>query len=75
MAQMIRAARGRLRDTPSEDRALRPSDVPGTLLNVAFLNLSSADETLRLGAYNLVSELCQFFKYELASSVLKVSSE
>jgi neurofibromin 1 len=72
---MIRAARGRLRDTPSEDRALRPSDVPGTLLNVAFLNLSSSDETLRLGAYNLVSELCQFFKYELASSVMKVSSK
>ncbi|CAK9779949.1 putative ras GTPase activator [Cutaneotrichosporon oleaginosum] len=74
LAQIIRAAVSRFRNTPSDDRILRPTDVPGTLLNVAFLNLSSSDETLRLGAYNLVHELCQFFKYDLASQVLKVST-
>lgn len=74
MLNVLRAARGRLRDTPSDNRALRPSDVPGTLLNVAFLNMSSGDETLRLGAYNLVTELCDFFKYDLASQITKVSS-
>lgn len=74
MAQIIRTARGRLRDTPSEDRALRPSDVPGTLLNVAFLNMSSSDEVLRMGAYNLVNELCSFFKYDLSSQISKVNS-
>lgn len=74
MLNVLRAARGRLRDTPSDNRALRPSDVPGTLLNVAFLNMSSGDETLRLGAYNLVTELCEFFKYDLASQITKVSS-
>lgn len=73
MAQIIRAARSRLRDGPSEERSLRPSDVPGTLLNVALLNLSSGDEALRLGAYNLVYELSSFFKWELAVSVLKVT--
>jgi len=74
MAQIIRAARSRLRDGPSEDRSLGPSDVPGTLLNVALLNLSSGDETLRFGAYSLVYELSGFFKWELALSVLKVTS-
>lgn len=74
LAQIIRAAVSRFRTTPSDDRILRPTDVPGTLLNVAFLNLSSSDETLRLGAYNLIHELCQFFKYDLASQVLKVST-
>ncbi|WVW79391.1 hypothetical protein I302_101360 [Kwoniella bestiolae CBS 10118] len=74
MAQIIRAARARLREGPSNERALRPSDVPATLLNVALLNLSSSDGTLRMGAYILLNELCQFFKYELASRVLKVSA-
>lgn len=74
LAQIIRAAVSRFRNTPPDDRILRPADVPGTLLNVAFLNLSSSDETLRLGAYNLIHELCQFFKYDLASQVLKVST-
>jgi neurofibromin 1 len=73
MAQIIRAARSRLRDGPSEERSLRPSDVPGTLLNVALLNLSSGDESLRLGAYNLVYELSSFFKWELAVSMLKAT--
>jgi neurofibromin 1 len=74
MAQIIRAARARLRDTPSAERALRPSDVPGTLLNIALLSLSSSDEILRMGAYNLINELSQFFKYDLGSRVLKVSA-
>ncbi len=73
MAQIIRAARSRLRDGPSEERTLRPSDVPGTLLNVALLNLSSGDEILRLGAYNLVYELSGYFKWDMALSVLKVT--
>nr|XP_018259204.1 neurofibromin 1 [Kwoniella dejecticola CBS 10117]OBR81362.1 neurofibromin 1 [Kwoniella dejecticola CBS 10117] len=74
MAQIIRAARARLREGPSNERALRPSDVPATLLNVALLNLSSSDGRLRMGAYILLNELCQFFKYDLASRVLRVSA-
>ncbi|WRT69099.1 uncharacterized protein IL334_006083 [Kwoniella shivajii] len=73
MAQIIRAAKARLREGPSNERALGPSDVPATLLNVSLLNLSSSDSTLRMGAYILLNELCQFFKYDLASRVLNVS--
>lgn len=68
MSQIIRAARAKLRDSPAAERALRPGDVPGALLNVALLNLSSEDEALRLGAYNLVNELCHCFKYDLGSA-------
>ncbi|EIW67076.1 hypothetical protein TREMEDRAFT_69974 [Tremella mesenterica DSM 1558] len=74
MAQILRAARARLRDVPSDQRALRPNDVPGTLLNVALLNLSAADETLRMGAYNLTHELSQFFKYDAAIRIVKVTA-
>ena len=75
MAQIIRIARSRLREGPSEERIIRPSDVPGTLLNVAMLNLSSGDEALRLGAHNLINELSGFFKWDMALSVLKVTGE
>ena len=75
MSQIIRAARARIRDEPSDERVLRPSDVPGTLLNVALLNLASSDETLRAAAYTLIHELGQFFKYEIAAQIPKVSSE
>jgi neurofibromin 1 len=75
MAQIIRAARSRLREGPSEERSLRPSDVPGTLLNVALLNLSSGDEVLRLGAYNLIYELSGYFKWGMALTALQVISQ
>ncbi|ORY28775.1 hypothetical protein BCR39DRAFT_533800 [Naematelia encephala] len=74
MAQIIRTARAKIRDTPSSERTLRPSDVPGTLLNVALLNLCSSEESLRAGAYDLVQELCQFFKYDLASRMLHIGA-
>lgn len=76
MVHIIRSARSRLKeDTPLNSRILRPTDVPATLLNVALLNLTSSNETLRMGAYVLVNELSQFFKYSLASRVLKVSGK
>lgn len=76
MAHIIRSVRSRLReDTPLNSRVLRPTDVPATLLNVALLNLTSSNETLRMGAYILVNELSQFFEYHLASVALKVSGK
>lgn len=74
MAQILRAARARLRDVPSDARSLSPNDVPGTLLNVALLNLSAENEVLRMGAYSLIHELSQYFKYDTAFSLVKVSA-
>jgi neurofibromin 1 len=73
MAHLIRTARSRLRDTPSEERALRPRDVPGTLLNIALLNLSASDEILRTGAYNLFNDLGKFYDYDMFQGVRKVT--
>ena len=75
MAQIIRTARGRLRDGPSSDRTLRSSDAPGTLLNVAMLNLASDEESLRLGAYNVISEMCHFYKWDAMSRRNKACGE
>lgn len=72
LGQMIRAARARLRTSPSEERTLRPSDVPGSLLNIALLNLSASDESLRLEAYNLINDVAKFFTFELRPLLLNV---
>jgi len=40
-----------------------PSDVPGTLLNMALLNLGTESELLRLAAYNMLDALCSNFNF------------
>ena len=45
------------------ERLIRPQDVPGTLLNIALTNMASVDQPLRLASYNLLSALCQTFKF------------
>lgn len=52
------------------ERLIRPQDVPGTLLNLAFTNLSSPDQTLRLSSYNLLGALCKAFKFSSASRLV-----
>lgn len=64
-----------MRDAPSDERALQPSDVPGTLINIALFNLTSNDQNLRAGAYNLVNELSTFFKYETLVPTSQVEGE
>lgn len=71
----MRTAKSQLKSVPKGDRVLRPSDVPGTLLNVALLNMSSADPVLRVAAYDLVAELTRYFQYELNSQVLSARGE
>ncbi|KAI6650423.1 Neurofibromin isoform X3 [Oopsacas minuta] len=44
---------------------IQPSDLPGTLLNLALLNLGSSDPSLRLAAYNLLCVLSYTFRFEL----------
>lgn len=52
---------------------MRPSDTPGTLLNVALVNLTSGDEALRMGAYNLIQELTQYYKYDVTTQMVTVT--
>ncbi|KAJ3298331.1 Ras GTPase activating protein ira2 [Borealophlyctis nickersoniae] len=80
IAQAIRSAKARSRLTkPAEpttatvladQRHLRPSDVPGTLLNMALLNLGSEDANLRLASYNLCCALSSSFDFDVASRLL-----
>ena len=44
---------------------IQPSDLPGTLLNLALLNLGSSNPSLRLAAYNLLCVLSSTFRFEL----------
>lgn len=48
-------------------RHMTTSDVPGTLLNLAFLNLGSPDPQTRTAAYNLLTAVCLYFRYETAA--------
>ncbi|RXG59506.1 Neurofibromin [Armadillidium vulgare] len=49
------------RDSVQVHQKIRPKDVPGTLLNMALLNLGSLDPNLRTAAYNLLCALTQTF--------------
>ena len=52
--------------TKSSERLIKPEDAPGTLLNIALINLASSDRTLRLTSYNLLCSLCRAFHFDLA---------
>ncbi|ORX55578.1 hypothetical protein DM01DRAFT_1320819 [Hesseltinella vesiculosa] len=56
------------------DRAIRPSDVPGRLLNMALMNLGDDDPNLRLASYNLLDTLSTFFRFEVSTKLLQVKS-
>ncbi|XP_067932348.1 neurofibromin-like [Watersipora subatra] len=49
---------------------IKPKDVPGTLLNVALLNLGSSDPSLRSAAYNLLCVLTQTFDLQIEDQLL-----
>lgn len=50
---------------------IRPKDVPGTLLNMALLNLGSSDSTLRTSAYNLLCALTKTFDLKIDGQLLE----
>ena len=52
---------------------IRPRDVPGTLLNVALLNLGSSDPSLRSVAYNLLCALTQTFDLRIEGQLLETA--
>eukprot|EP01091_Cochliopodium_minus_P010267 TRINITY_DN267_c0_g1_i4.p1 TRINITY_DN267_c0_g1~~TRINITY_DN267_c0_g1_i4.p1 ORF type:complete len:1603 (-),score=597.45 TRINITY_DN267_c0_g1_i4:1934-6742(-) len=47
-------------------RTFRPSDVPGTLLNLAFLNTGSSNAEARTAGYNLLTAICSYFNYPIS---------
>lgn len=53
------------------ERAIRPSDVPGRLLNMSLLNIGSDDPNLRLAAYNLLYSLSLTFRFDIGNQLLK----
>ena len=50
----------------ASERLIRPEDVPGTLINIALMNLASADRGLRLTAYSLLCSLGRAFHFDLS---------
>ncbi|KAL7332161.1 hypothetical protein PS15p_204242 [Mucor circinelloides] len=54
------------------ERAIRPNDVPGRLLNMALLNVGSEDPGLRLAAYNLLYSLSLSFRFDIGNQLLNV---
>ncbi|XP_025089024.1 neurofibromin-like isoform X9 [Pomacea canaliculata] len=60
-------------DTVTVHTKIRPKDVPGTLLNVALLNLGSSDPSLRSAAYNLLCALTQTFDLKIEGQLLETN--
>ncbi|KAJ2553920.1 Ras GTPase activating protein ira2, partial [Coemansia sp. RSA 1933] len=65
----IRSARSRYTNHPNapavQERVIRPSDVPGTLLNVALLNAGSENATLRISAYRMLISVVATFNMDV----------
>ncbi|KJZ78890.1 hypothetical protein HIM_01663 [Hirsutella minnesotensis 3608] len=72
--QSIRGAKGKYgRDERVHkplERLVRPQDVPGTILNLALMNLASPDHTLRLTSYNLLGALCRAFEFRAGARII-----
>jgi len=77
--QTIRSAKGKhgkeSRVHKPFERLIRPQDVPGTMLNLAFTNLASPDHVLRLASYNLLGALCRAFNFDAASKLICAKGE
>ncbi|KAI9256885.1 hypothetical protein BY458DRAFT_441589 [Sporodiniella umbellata] len=56
------------------DRTIRPNDVPGRLLNMALLNMGSADHSLRLAAYSLLYSISLSFKFNIGNRLLNAKA-
>ncbi|CAG0920974.1 unnamed protein product, partial [Notodromas monacha] len=57
-------------DTVTVHQKIRPKDVPGTLLNMALLNLGSSDPSLRTAAYNLLCAVTATFDLRIEGQLL-----
>ncbi|CAG8517845.1 8557_t:CDS:10 [Diversispora eburnea] len=69
----IRASKARYqitRPTNLTEKVIRPNGVPGTLLNMALLNIGSDDPNLRLAAYNLLVALSLIFNFDVGNQLL-----
>jgi neurofibromin 1 len=60
-------------DASSRKRSFRASDVPGTLLNMALLNLGNTNAALRVEAYNLLASLCASFNLSVQMNLWETS--
>ncbi|XP_068124580.1 neurofibromin isoform X2 [Hyperolius riggenbachi] len=60
-------------DSIPQHTKIRPKDVPGTLLNIALLNLGSCDPSLRSAAYNLLCALTCTFNLKIEGQLLETS--
>jgi hypothetical protein len=74
IVQLIRSACAKLKQSKPtnqvSERVIRPSDVPGTLLNMALLNMGSEDPDLRLAAYNLLCLLSYIFNFDIGNQLM-----
>ncbi|RMX38597.1 hypothetical protein pdam_00008370 [Pocillopora damicornis] len=52
-------------------KKIKPKDVPGTLLNMALLNLGTSDPSLRLAAYNLLCSVTKSFNLKIEERLLE----
>lgn len=75
--QSIRNAKAKFgkdtRTVKSFERLIRPQDIPGTLLNLALMNLAALDPALRIASYNLLGALCQAFKFKASSKFMCIN--
>jgi neurofibromin 1 len=77
--QAISAAKARHRKefkaSECHDRLIKPADVPGSLLNIALMNLASRDRALRLASYNAIAGLSRTFHFDTDKRLITAKGE
>ncbi|KAK0555397.1 Ras GTPase activating protein ira2 [Tilletia horrida] len=77
VVQALRQAKAKVshfRGAKAIERTLLPSDVPGTILNMAMLNITSDNYQLRLSAYDLLCALSTSFNFASSNARKKLLS-
>ena len=77
--QAIRGSKNKhIKDTkplPLLERSVRAKDVPGTMINMALMNMASFDQHMRIEGHNLICALCKTFRFATSSNFLACKGE
>jgi len=72
-ASKVRWNLSKTEEASTAKRSFQASDVPGTLLNMALLNLGNPNAVLRVEAYNLLAALCSSFNFSVQTALWETS--
>lgn len=75
VARERRAYRFAAKQSGKRNQRIRPSDIPGYVLNMCFLNLVARSPGTRVAAYNLLAVLAEQFRFNIFGDLLEIDGQ